>query len=100
LQTQKSLWFADVEGVLTKVQVLSMAGEFDMESIQTISAARKRLCDVFALSECKNLTHADLSFNKLSTLEALSHLPNIVSLNVTANQITNIGNVFSIHVPK
>ncbi|GFN80654.1 leucine-rich repeat-containing protein 61 [Plakobranchus ocellatus] len=86
----------DTGGVVTRQLLKSKSGEFDVESIHTISLHDLGLHDLGCLSECTNLERLDLSRNNVARLHKLAGLIALTALNLSANRITSLDGLQSL----
>ncbi|KAH3836431.1 leucine-rich repeat-containing protein 61-like [Dreissena polymorpha] len=75
---------------VTKTLLKSISGEFDMESIHSLSLKNLELTELGCIGECTGLQRLDLSYNSLTRLHLLVGLDSLQTLNLAANRITSL----------
>lgn len=78
------------KGELTAAQLLSVSGEFDLESIHLLNVEDSKIEDISVVSVCTNLTRLNARRNEISILFPLRNLKLLTWLNLSANRVTNI----------
>ncbi|CAG5135079.1 unnamed protein product, partial [Candidula unifasciata] len=77
-------------GIITQQFLKLRSGEFDVQSIHTISLTHSDICDLGCIGECTSLERLDLSYNNISHLQKLSTATSLTVLNLSANRITSL----------
>ncbi|XP_064608429.1 leucine-rich repeat-containing protein 61-like [Liolophura sinensis] len=75
---------------VTRMMLKARSGEFDVESIHSLSLRDMGLSELGCIGECSSLERLDLSGNELCQLYALASLVNLSSLNLTSNRISSL----------
>lgn len=78
------------EETIDKALLKTKSGEFDLESIHSVSLKDLGLEDLGCIGECVGLERLDLSFNSISKLHRLASLEKLESLNLSANRISSL----------
>ncbi|RUS77847.1 hypothetical protein EGW08_014399 [Elysia chlorotica] len=86
----------DSDGIITRQLLKSQSGEFDVESIHTISLHSAGIHDLGSISECTSLERLDLSYNNVARLHKLAGLSSLTTLNLSANRITSLDGLQSL----
>ncbi|XP_059163372.1 leucine-rich repeat-containing protein 61-like [Physella acuta] len=84
------------DGVITKQMLKSKSGEFDLESIHTMSLKEMGIFDLGVVGECTGLERLDLSYNALTRLNKLASLTALTKLNLSANRLTSLDGLQSL----
>lgn len=71
-------------------KIKQRAGEFDIESVYTLSLVGLSLRSIAPVAACANLTSLDVSDNCLSALDALAGLEQLKVLVASANQVQRL----------
>ena len=87
-----------VDGLFSRQKSLGFLGKTSIKSnlilnfkskylIMFLDLSRNRLAKISgrAFVNLSNLTHLDISYNKLSTLDSMNHLPKLETLNISGN---------------
>ncbi|KAK3773004.1 hypothetical protein RRG08_036337 [Elysia crispata] len=86
----------DSGGIITRQLLKSHSGEFDVESIHTISLHSAGIHDLGCISECTCLERLNLSNNNVARLHKLAGLTSLTTLNLSANRITSLDGLQSL----
>ncbi|CAC5426355.1 Leucine-rich repeat-containing protein 61 [Mytilus coruscus] len=78
------------DGIITKVLLKTRSGEFDLESIHSLSLRELGISDLGCISECASLERLNLARNDISKLTKLAGLNNLTQLNLSANRIVSL----------
>ncbi|BFY97024.1 hypothetical protein BsWGS_00064 [Bradybaena similaris] len=77
-------------GIITRQLLKFTSGEFDVESIHTISLTHSDISELGCIGECTGLETLDLSYNDISHLQKLGAVTSLTGLNLSANRITSL----------
>ena len=87
---------AKPDGRITDASIKTCSGQFDLESVFTLSMCRMGLRNIENLDGCSSLTHLDLSHNRIRKIEALDGLRQLKRLVLIDNEIESLCNVESL----
>ena len=84
------------KGRLTEENVKKVTGQFELESVFTLTMNRMGLRLIENLGGCPNLTSVDLSHNRIERIEGLDALKQLKRLDLRDNEISVLENVESL----